>query len=140
MNKDIQILSSALKTRDCIDFVRSHAAGGHVIFIGTVRNHTKGKKVVNLNFECYEPMAIKEMHKICDDIAIKWPNILSISMHHRSGKLEVGEIPVIIAASSAHRKSAFAACEYAIDQLKKTVPIWKKEIFEDGEVWVAAHP
>jgi len=140
MKKDIQILATSLNTQECINFVQNKEAGGHVVFIGTVRNHTKGKTVVRLDFESYEPMALKEMDKICNRIHEKWPNILAISIHHRVGQLEIGEIPVIIAVSSAHRKIAFEACEFAIDTLKETVPIWKKEIFEDGEIWVAAHP
>ena len=140
MKTDIQISESDIYANSCIDFVQSDEAGGHVIFIGTVRNHTKGKKVIRLEFESYEPMAIKEITKITKEIESRWPQILSVSIHHRVGNLEIGEIPVIIAVSSAHRKKAFEACEYAIDRLKEKVPIWKKEIFEDGEVWVAAHP
>ena len=114
-------------------------AGGHVIFIGTVRNHTSDKAVLHLIFEAYGPMAVKEMRKIAVK-AIEKFNIIHIAIHHRTGKLAIGEIPVIIAVSSAHRTEAFLACEYCIDTLKETVPIWKKEYFEDGEVWVAAHP
>jgi len=140
MKTDILISDSTIHAQTCIDFVQNNMAGGHVVFIGTVRNHTSEKKVIRLEFESYQPMAIKEMTKITEEINAKWSEIISISIHHRVGKLEVGEIPVIIAVSAAHRKKAFEACEYAIDRLKKTVPIWKKEIFEDGEVWVAAHP
>lgn len=140
MIKDIQISSEVLHPQDCIDFVRSDKAGGHVIFIGTVRDKTSGKDVILLEFESYESMALKEMAKIVDEVKAKWPGIIKMSVHHRVGKLEIGDIPVIIGASSAHRKQAFEACEYAIDRLKQTVPIWKKEVFKDGEVWVAAHP
>jgi molybdopterin synthase catalytic subunit len=120
-------------------FVTSNETGGIVHFVGTVRNQTKDKKVVKLDFEAYEPMAIKEMHKIAERALVQF-DIQKIAIHHRTGSLEVGEIPVIIAVSSAHRKAAFAACEFAIDTLKETVPIWKKEYFEDGEVWVSATP
>ena len=115
------------------------AAGGTVVFVGTVRNQTKGRAVVKLEFEAYEPMAIKEMKKIADAVSNKW-SALKVCIHHRVGSLAIGEIAVIIAVSTPHRKAAFDACEYAIDTLKETVPIWKKEVFEDGEVWVAAHP
>jgi molybdopterin synthase catalytic subunit len=84
-------------------------------------------------------MALKEMGKIADSLSQKW-GILHVSIHHRVGVLEIGEIPVIIAVSTPHRQAAFEACQYAIDTLKETVPIWKKEIFEDGTVWVSAHP
>lgn len=84
-------------------------------------------------------MAQKEMGKIAEQAFNKWP-IQKILIHHRTGVLQVGEIPVIIAVAAAHRDAAFDACRYIIDTLKQMVPIWKKEIFEDGEVWVAAHP
>jgi molybdopterin synthase catalytic subunit len=84
-------------------------------------------------------MALKEMQKIVDSAKEKWP-IQEMAIHHRVGKLQIGEIPVVIAVATAHRKQGFEACEYAIDSLKQTVPIWKKEIFEDGEQWVSAHP
>ena len=136
---DIQLRSEPLDAQTCLDAVASDKAGGHVLFVGTVRDHTQGKKVNKLHFESYEPMAVKEMRKIAERAMNKWP-LLGISVHHRVGELDIGEIPVIIAVSSAHRKEAFAACEFVIDELKKTVPIWKKEYFDDGEVWVAAHP
>jgi len=84
-------------------------------------------------------MAIKEMQKIAARAAEKWP-VEKMVIHHRVGTLAIGEIAVIIAVATPHRKAAFEACEFAIDTLKETVPIWKKEIFKDGEVWVAAHP
>ena len=114
-------------------------SGGIDVFIGTVRNSTKGKPVVRLEFEAYETMAIKEMEKIAGQAFAKWP-LQKIAIHHRTGVLHIGEIPVVIAVSAAHRDAAFDACRYIIDTLKQTVPIWKKELFEDGEVWVAAHP
>jgi len=136
---DIQILEDTLSEKKCASMVADNAAGGTVTFLGTVRNQTKGKKVIKLEFESYVPMAIKEMKKIADKAAEKW-STLHVCIHHRVGTLQVGEIPVIIAVSTPHRKAAFEACEYIIDTLKETVPIWKKEFFEDGEIWVAAHP
>ena len=136
---DIQIKSSALDAQECIDFVTVESAGGMVVFIGTVRDMTKNKKVVGLEFESYEPMALKEMKKIAERAVDQWP-IKKISMHHFVGSLGIKGIAVVIAVTTAHRKAAFEACSFCIDTLKETVPIWKKEIFEDGEVWVAAHP
>ena len=136
---DIQLKDKTLITQECIDFAASDSAGGSTVFIGTVRNATKGKPVVRLEFEAYAPMAISEMRKIAEQAKEKW-NAEKISIHHRTGVLQIGEIAVIIAVATPHRKAAFEACEYCIDTLKETVPIWKKEIFEDGEVWVAAHP
>ena len=95
--------------------------------------------VLRLEFEAYEAMAIKELHKIAATVLERWP-VEKVLIHHRTGVLHVGEVPVLIAVAAAHRAAAFEACRYAIDTLKQTVPIWKKEIFEDGEVWVAAHP
>lgn len=136
---DIQISQSTLSVQACTDFVASDSAGGTAVFIGTVRNQTKGKPVIRLEFEAYEPMAIAEMRKIAEQAQAKW-SCEKIAIHHRVGTLQIGEIPVIIAVATPHRKAAFEACQYCIDTLKETVPIWKKEIFEDGEVWVAAHP
>jgi len=135
----VKILDKPLDTKGCIDWVMSPESGGIDIFIGAVRNQTKGKAVLQLEFEAYEPMALLEIEKILAQTAEKWP-VQKALVHHRTGVLEVGEVPVIIAVSAAHRAAAFEACRYIIDTLKETVPIWKKEVFEDGEVWVAAHP
>lgn len=113
--------------------------GGIDVFIGTVRASTKEKKVVRLEFEAYESMALVEMKRIAEEAEQKF-SIQRILIHHRTGILEVGDVPVVIVVAAAHRAAAFDGCRYAIDTLKQTVPIWKKEIFEDGEVWVAAHP
>ena len=135
----IKITSEKLNLQECYDFVTDDSCGGIATFIGTVRNDTRGKKVKQLNFSTYKPMAIKEMQKIAD-LALEKFDIKKIAIHHAEGILQIGEIPVIITTSSKHRKAAFLACEFAIDTLKETVPIWKKEHFEDGEVWVNAHP
>ena len=90
-------------------------------------------------FEAYEAMALKEMRRIAEEAFGRWP-LQHLLIHHRTGVLQVGEVPVIIAVAAAHRAAAFDACRYAIDTLKQTVPIWKKEVFADGETWVAAHP
>jgi molybdopterin synthase catalytic subunit len=109
------------------------------VFIGTVRNQTQGKPVIRLEFEAYAPMAIGEMRKIAAQAVARW-GVSKMAIHHRTGVLEIGDIAVIIAVATPHRKAAFEACEFAVDTLKETVPIWKKEFFEDGAVWVAAHP
>jgi molybdopterin synthase catalytic subunit len=139
LDAQIQILSTPLNIQSSIDWVMSPGSGGIDVFIGTVRNATKGKTVLRLEFEAYEPMALAELDKIAQQAFEKWP-LLKVLIHHRVGVLEIGEVPVIIAVAAAHRAAAFEACRYIIDTLKETVPIWKKEIFEDGEVWVAAHP
>ena len=139
LNTQIEISDQSLNIQTCIDWVMSPQSGGIDVFIGTVRDSTKGKQVIRLEFEAYEPMALKEMNKIAEQAFAQWP-VQKLLIHHRVGILEVGEVPVVIAVSCAHRDAAFEACRYVIDTLKQTVPIWKKEIFEDGEVWVAAHP
>jgi molybdopterin synthase catalytic subunit len=136
---EIKISDKPLDVQHCIDAVMSSECGGIDVFIGTVRNATKGKTVVQLEFEAYEKMAIKEMNKIAEEVIQKFP-VQKIVIHHRTGILNISEVPVVIAVAAAHRAAAFDACRYAIDTLKQTVPIWKKEVFEDGEVWVAAHP
>jgi molybdopterin synthase catalytic subunit len=136
---DIKIFAEPLNTEAGIAWASSPDCGAVTVFIGTVRNATKGKQVLQLEFEAYEKMALLEMEKIAVAILKKWP-VYKILMHHRTGVLQVGEAPVLIVVAAAHRDAAFDACRYAIDTLKQTVPIWKKEIFEDGEVWVAAHP
>ena len=136
---DIQLYSTPIDITSCINKVMSPETGGIDVFIGTVRNSTKGKKVLRLEFEAYEPMAVKEMTRIAEEICSRWP-VQKVLIHHRTGTLNIGEVPVVIAVAAAHRAAAFEACQYAIDTLKQTVPIWKKEVFEDGEVWVAAHP
>ena len=139
MKLDIQIKDKTLLPQECIDFVTNEGAGGIAVFIGTVRNQTKGKKVLKLDFESYQPMAISEMKKIAKRAGEKWP-IQKMTIHHRVGSLAIEEIAVVIAVATPHRKAAFEACEFTINTLKETVPIWKKEFFEDGEVGVAAHP
>jgi len=139
LSTQIQISPNPLNIQSAIDWIQSPESGGIDVFIGTVRNATKGKTVIRLEFEAYEPMALAEMEKIVKQAFEKWP-VQKALIHHRVGVLQVGEVPVIIAVSAAHRAAAFEACRYIIDTLKQTVPIWKKEIFEDGEVWVAAHP
>lgn len=141
MEDSINILLSteALDVASCYQEISDDHAGGNVLFVGTVRNQTQGKKVVKLDFEAYRPMAIKEMRKIAHTIVERW-DATRISIHHRTGTLRIGDIAVIISVSTPHRAAAFEACEYAIDTLKETVPIWKKEYFEDGAIWVAAHP
>ena len=135
----IKISSTKLNLHDCYSFVEDASCGGIALFVGTVRNATKNKEVKLLDFSGYEPMALKEMQKIADKALEKF-SIYKIAIHHATGELQIGDVPVIIAVSSAHRKAAFEACKFAINTLKDTVPIWKKEHFEDGEVWVNSHP
>ena len=109
--------------------------GAMVTFIGVVRNNTQGRSTMFLEYEGYEPMAIRKLSEIGTIIHRQW-QIGHIGIVHRLGRLEIGEVSVAIVITSPHRKVAFEVCQYAIDTLKKIVPIWKKEFFEDGEIWV----
>jgi molybdopterin synthase catalytic subunit len=112
------------------------AAGGVVIFSGVVRNETGGRPVKFLEYEAHAAMAEAKLREIGAAIRGRWPGVKRVAMLHRVGRLEIGESSVLIAVSAAHRGDAFEACRYAIDTLKRIVPVWKKEHFEDGEVWV----
>jgi len=127
---DVQQVIRSVETKD---------AGALNVFIGTVRNNAKGKNVIQLEFEAYETMAVAEMKTIVEEAFRRW-SLLHCSVSHRVGVLVPGETAVVIAVSSPHRKESFEACQYIIDTLKLTVPIWKKEVFEGGEEWVSAHP
>lgn len=110
--------------------------GAVVTFLGVVRGSTDGRAVAGLDYEAYEEMAVKEMKRIAEEAIDKW-SISKIAIIHRTGSLEVGDVSVAIAVSAPHRGEAFDACEFLIDTLKVSVPIWKKELFEDGSSsWV----
>jgi MoaE-MoaD fusion protein len=132
-------------TREPIDIaglrarLRAGESGAVVIFDGVARNHTKGRPTRFLEYEGYEPMALKTMAQIVGEVHERWP-INRVGIIHRLGRIEISESSVVIVVTSAHRRVAFEACQYAIDRLKKIVPIWKKEYFEDGEVWVEGEP
>jgi molybdopterin synthase catalytic subunit/molybdopterin converting factor small subunit len=111
-------------------------AGGIVIFSGVVRNQTDGRPVKFLEYEAHADMAEAKLREIGNAIRARWAGVRRVAILHRVGRLEIGESSVLIAVSAAHRGDAFDACRYAIDTLKRTAPVWKKEHFEDGEVWV----
>ena len=116
--------------------VGNPAAGGIVLFSGVVRNEKDGRPVKYLEYEAHAPMAEAKLREIGAEVRRRWPSVKAVAILHRIGRLEIGESSVLIAVSAAHRREAFEACHYAIDTLKQTVPVWKKEHFEDGEVWV----
>jgi molybdopterin converting factor subunit 1 len=118
------------------------AAGALVTFVGTTRQTNAGRQVRRLEYEAYEPMALSEMRKLAREAGKRWP-IVRIAIAHRIGVVEIGETSVAIAVAAAHRAEAFEACRFAIDRLKEVVPIWKKEHFEGGEIWIGcqtSHP
>jgi molybdopterin synthase catalytic subunit len=116
--------------------------GAVVTFLGLVRNHNVGRSVRYLEYEAYEPLALKAFERIASEIAQRWPRS-RFALHHRIGRLEVGEASVAIATRSPHRGDAYAACRYAIERIKQIAPIWKHEFFDGGDVWIegaSAHP
>ena len=121
-----------------IEEASSPKAGAIVTFDGVVRNHARGKKVTHLYYEAYPKMAEKEMTKIREETIKRW-SLEGMAMVHRIGRLEIGDSSVFIAISSSHRAEAFEACRFAIDSLKTSVPIWKKEHYEDGEIWIEGY-
>ena len=135
----IKITEKPIDVPKVIETASSLAAGAVNVFIGTVRNNANGKNVLWLEYEAYETMAVGEIRKIIDEASQKW-KLLGWAISHRIGTLKPGEIAVAVAISSPHRKESFEACQFIIDELKAKAPIWKKEVFEDGEEWVSAHP
>ncbi len=128
-------------TRDPIDAqaisrrMLRNADGAICVFEGVVRDHSKGKRTLYLEYEGYEAMALKQLEQIGVFVRQAW-DIGTVAIVHRLGRMDIGETSVAVIVTSSHRRAAFDACHYAIDKLKKVVPIWKKEFFEDGEVWV----
>ena len=135
----IKITEKPIDVQRVIETASARGAGAVNVFIGTVRDLAHDKKVVWLEYEAYESMAVAETRKIIDEAAHRWP-LLGWAVSHRMGTLKPGEVAVIVAVSTKHRKESFEACQFIIDKLKENVPIFKKEVFEDGEEWVSARP
>jgi molybdopterin synthase catalytic subunit len=133
------VVDRPLRLEDVVAAVSGEAYGGLVTFSGSVRNQTKGRRVLRLEYEAYPPMAERVLAAIGAEVAERWGGT-RLAIMHRVGTLMPGELAVVIAAAAPHRKEAFLACEHAIERLKQDVPIWKKEFFEDGEVWVGLGP
>ena len=135
----IKITEKPIDVQKVIETASSLNAGAVNVFIGTVRNNAHGKNVLWLEYEAYETMAVAEIRRIIEVASHRWP-LLGWAITHRIGTLKPGEVAVAVAVSTPHRKDSFEACQYIIDTLKAKVPIWKKEVFEDGEEWISAHP
>ncbi|HEY1483249.1 MAG TPA: molybdenum cofactor biosynthesis protein MoaE [Candidatus Acidoferrum sp.] len=134
INNKLELVKSPINFDGLLRFVRAEKDGAIVTFDGFVRNESHGRTTEYLEYEAYEAMALTKMQEIATDLHDKFA-IHRLAMVHRLGRLEIGETSVFIAVSAPHRAAAFDACRYAIDALKKTVPIWKKEYFADGAVW-----
>lgn len=135
----VKISPQKLSIEEAYDFVLSDECGGNCLFVGTVRDHNKGKDVTHLDFDTYDEMAVREMRKIAE-YCIEQLGVHRVAIHHRSGHVGIRDMAVVIAIASPHRSAAFDACQYAIDTLKETVPIWKKEHLTDGSYWVGSRP
>jgi molybdopterin synthase catalytic subunit len=140
------ITSAPLATEALMSLVsRAHAAhavtgdaegpGAVSVFVGLVRNKHAGRRVDHLEYEAYEPLALRSFERIADEVAARVPDAV-LAIHHRVGRLGIGEASVLIAAASAHRAEAFAVCRYAIERIKQIAPVWKHEVFEGGASWV----
>ena len=133
------LLATPLSLDRCIAAVSGPGMGGVVTFTGAVRRHSRGVAVVRLEYEAYAPMAVREMIRLCDEIEAEIAGV-RLAVEHRVGRLEIGDIAVAIAAAAPHRAEAFTACRAMIDRLKERVPIWKKEVGDDGAEWVGLGP
>ncbi len=134
-NEMIEITDKAIDPQPVTASVRRDSNGAVVTFLGTTRRTSMGKTVLHLEYEAYRPMALRKLREIAAEIVQKW-RIEDVSIIHRVGRLEIEDISLVVAVASPHRKEAFQACGYVVDRIKETVPIWKKEFFEDGQMWV----
>jgi len=130
----VSIVRDPIDTQGVLQRIKRSEDGAAVVFEGIVRNHTRGRRTLYLDYEAYEEMALRRMEGLAEQ-ALKQFQVREVALVHRLGRLEIGETSVLIIVASAHRAEAFDACRWLIDQLKRTVPIWKKEYFEDGAVW-----
>jgi len=133
------ITREVIDAKQVVDGLKRGEDGAALVFEGVVRNQTRGRRTLYLNYEAYEDMALRQLESLASEAINKF-QIRDVAIVHRLGRLEIGETSVLIAVASAHRGPAFDACRWIIDTLKKTVPIWKKEYFEDGAVWADGEP
>ena len=132
----IAVTAHRLELDSLVQLVSNDSGHGAIAtFIGVVRDNNLNRRVTHLEYEAYEPMAVKALEQICREAAREWPGI-RVAVHHRIGRLAIGEASIVIATASAHRAAAFAGCRYVIERVKQIVPIWKHEFFDGGEVWI----
>jgi molybdopterin synthase catalytic subunit len=135
MSPATAVTSAPLAVEAVLRAVEGPGAGAVTTFVGLVRDHNQGRKVLWLDYEAYAPLAEKALGIIVDEAQARWTGA-RMAIHHRTGRLEIGEASVVIAVATPHRADAFAACRYAIERIKQIVPIWKHEHFDGGEVWI----
>ncbi|HOP63062.1 MAG TPA: molybdenum cofactor biosynthesis protein MoaE [Spirochaetota bacterium] len=120
---------------DLLSHGESQSDGADLVFIGKVRNHSRGKTVLYIDYEIYDSMAVKELNRIVDETMEQW-GLSRVLIVHRYGRVELGEPSIVIAVSSSHRDESYKSSRYIIDEIKKRVPIWKKEFYSDGSEWI----
>jgi molybdopterin synthase catalytic subunit len=135
----VEIVDAAIAAGDIVAAVKGGADGAVCVFDGIVRDSTRGRRTLYLDYEAYREMALEQMRGLAAEAVARF-GVRDVAMVHRLGRLMVGETSVLIVVASAHRAAAFDACRWLIDSLKKTVPIWKRETFADGAVWAAGEP
>ncbi len=134
---NVGITDKKLSADYSIKFVTNNSSGAISTFLGNTRDNNLGRTVKLLEYEAYETMADMKLYEIANDMLSKW-QISKVSIQHRIGHVSLGETSLVVAVSSKHRKEAFSACEYAINRIKEIVPIWKKEYYDDGEIWIGS--
>ncbi len=134
-----EVIADPLNPQRLIDHVRRDESGAVAVFLGVVRDNSMGRRVLYLEYDAYPEMATRVMREIAEEAMARWP-ITDVAMQHRTGRLEIGETSLLIAVSSPHRKEAFEACHHLVDRFKEVVPVWKKEVWEGGEVWIEGEP
>lgn len=137
--KHVRIIRDPIDTQQVLNGLKRGEDGAALVFEGVVRNETRGRKTLYLDYEAYETMALQQMESLAQEALGKF-KIRDVALVHRLGRLDIGETSVLVAVASAHRAAAFEACRWLIDTLKRKVPIWKKEYFEDGAVWADGEP
>ncbi len=135
MSRSTAITTDPLDVAAILSSVDPIGMGAVASFVGLVRDHNQGRLVLHLEYDAYEPLALRGLERIREEAAERWPAVRLV-IHHRIGRLAIGEASVAIAAASPHRADAFSACRYAIERIKQIVPIWKHEYFDGGDVWI----
>lgn len=133
-----EITSEPLDPARLVESVRRDESGAVALFYGVVRNENMDRAVRYLEYDAYPEMAIRKMREVADEVRAKFP-VTGVGILHRTGRLEIGETSLLVAVSSGHRREAFDACHFAVDRIKQIVPVWKKEVWEDGEEWIEGH-
>jgi molybdopterin synthase catalytic subunit len=134
-----EVTSQPLDPERLRQHVRKDESGAVILFFGDVRNNSRGRQVLHLEYDAYPEMAEGMMRKLADEVMERWP-LTDVAIQHRTGRLEIGETSLLIAVASPHRKEAFEACHHLVNRFKQVVPIWKKEVWEGGEVWIEGEP